>query len=401
MTVGLPASIHTPPTFAVAVNRHFRNKVKPGDRHFWRFNMSFTNVELTLPELLLTIRQGQAWCAPHAHVRHHRPTRRNPNYYTTYRVKANISECQLLALDSDTGDEQSHFATLLQDPFIARYAGLLHSTASSTPTQPRSRIIFRLSEPLPRDKFEEALKALLHRFSFCDQSVNHAAAVFYGAQTCDYYLTEQVLPLSVLAAEIVAPYQTFLAAEEKKREEARAARLAAYGSRAEPAAGQVAAYVQAVYQNLCAELAATSPGRGVRHQRLYGAALTLGGLLAAPWLTNAARSLLGDTPDALLEAAEANGYVTEYGEEDTLRTIDDGLAQGERRPLEEPVWYAQRPFFQVGDWVQAVVNGKVKAEGYVRRLRETSHWEYELDSQPNVWFARDLLTGGGAISEEN
>ena len=55
----------------------------------------------------------------------------------------------------------------------------------------------------------------------------------------------------------------------------------------------------------------------------------------------------------------------------------------------------------MGDWVQAIVNGKVKAEGHVRRLRETSHWEYELDSLRNVWFARDLLTGGGAISEEN
>ena len=47
---------------------------------------------------------------------------------------------------------------------------------------------------------------------------------------------------------------------------------------------------------------------------------------------------------------------------------------------EKPVWYAQQPYFQVGDWVQAVVNGKVKAEGHMRRLRETSYWEYDLNS---------------------
>lgn len=33
---------------------------------------------------------------------------------------------------------------------------------------------------------------------------------------------------------------------------------------------------------------------------------------------------------------------------------------------EKPVWYAQQPYFQLGDWVQAVVNGKVKAEGHMQ-----------------------------------
>ena len=288
----------------------------------------------------------------------------------------------------------------LPAPFIARYVGLLHSTASSTPEQPRSRIIFLLSEPLPTAAYEQALKALLHRFPFCDQSVNHAAAVFYGAQNCDYLLTSQTLPLSVLQEAIVDPYNAFLDAERQKRAEERAARLAAYGSRKTAAAGQVAAYLQAVCHNTFHELATTPPGQGLRHRRLYAAALKMGGLLAAPWVTAAARASLHDAPDALLEAAEANGYVSAYGEEDTLRTIDNGLAQGELMPLDEPVWYAQRPFFQVGARVQAVVAGEVKAEGRVRRLRETSHWEYELESRPNVWFARELLIVGEAGQTE-
>ena len=29
------------------------------------------------------------------------------------------------------------------------------------------------------------------------------------------------------------------------------------------------------------------------------------------------------------------------------------------------------------------------------RLRETTHWEYELDTRPNVWFARELLRQPG------
>ena len=50
--------------------------------------------------------------------------------------------------------------------------------------------------------------------------------------------------------------------------------------------------------------------------------------------------------------------------------------------------------------MQAVVAGEVKAEGRVRRLRETSHWEYELESRPNVWFARELLIVGEAGQTE-
>lgn len=384
------------PSFELAVNTIYQDKVKPGDGRFWQFNMTFTTRRLTLPALLGHIRRGHAWCAPHAQVRHHRPTRRNPNYQTTYRVKANVSHCQLLALDSDTGDEQSAFASLMQDPFIARYVGLLHSTASSTPEQPRSRIIFLLEEPLPTADYEAALKALLHRFPFCDQSVNHAAAVFYGAQNCDYLLTNQVLPLRVLQAAILELYQNFVAAEQQKRAEARAARLAAYGSRQTAEPGQVAAYVQAVCQNAVEELAAAPSGRGLRHQQLYAAAYTLGGLQTAPWMTAAGQAMLREAPEALLEAAEANGYIADYGEEDALRTIDDGLAQGAQRPLDEPVWYAPRPFFQVGDWVQAVVGGVVKAEGRVRRLREGRHWEYELESRPHVWFARELLVAPNA-----
>ncbi|MBK7916811.1 MAG: hypothetical protein IPJ94_11245 [Chloroflexi bacterium] len=133
--------------FQVAINQKYRDKVKPGDGRFWRFNMTFQNTHLTLPKLLAAISEGYAWTAPHLHKRHHRPTPTNPHYRTTYRVKANVVGSQLLALDSDTGDERSQFDTLLADPFIGQYAGLLHASASST-TMPRTRIVFLLDQPL-------------------------------------------------------------------------------------------------------------------------------------------------------------------------------------------------------------------------------------------------------------
>jgi two-component system, sensor histidine kinase and response regulator len=64
--------------FQVAINQKYRDKVKPGDGRFWKFNMTFQTTRLTLPKLLVAIRQGYAWTAPHRRIRHHRPRRANP-----------------------------------------------------------------------------------------------------------------------------------------------------------------------------------------------------------------------------------------------------------------------------------------------------------------------------------
>ena len=94
--------------------------------------MTFENETLSLDTFAESIVVGYAWSAPHQHVSHHRPKRKNPNYYTTYRVKANVLGSQLLALDSDTEDERSSFANLMADPLIGQYAAMIHASASST-----------------------------------------------------------------------------------------------------------------------------------------------------------------------------------------------------------------------------------------------------------------------------
>jgi hypothetical protein len=83
--------------------------------------------------------------------------------------------------------------------------------------------------------------------------------VFYGARSdCVYRLPGNRLPLSILNDAIIQPYTAFLEREKARRE----ARLARYGHREEPAAGQVDRYVQAVYDNLLTELAQTEAGLG-------------------------------------------------------------------------------------------------------------------------------------------
>ena len=199
----------------MAINRNYTDKVKPGDGRFWNFNMTFENETLSLPAFVDSIVAGYAWTAPRVHIRHHRPKRKNPDYHTTYRVKVNVLGSQLLALDSDTEDERSSFASLLADPFIGHYATLVHASASSTWERPRSRVVFLLDTVLSRDDYELALQALLFAYPFCDQSVKHAATVFYGAKDCAYCLLRKTLPVSVLWERFVQPFQDHLESEQR------------------------------------------------------------------------------------------------------------------------------------------------------------------------------------------
>ena len=41
--------------FAVDVNTHFTDKVKPGDPRYWKLNMTFSSYQATAAELLLSL----------------------------------------------------------------------------------------------------------------------------------------------------------------------------------------------------------------------------------------------------------------------------------------------------------------------------------------------------------
>jgi hypothetical protein len=390
--------------FQAAINRKYTDKIKPGDGRFWDFNMTFENETLSLPAFVNSITAGHAWTAPHEHIRHHRPKRNKPDYHTTFRVKANVIDSQLLALDSDTEDERSSFASLLADPFIGQYAALIHASASSTWEKPRSRIVFLLDRVLNPDDYELALQALLFGYPFCDQSVKHAAAVFYGAKDCAYCFLGTILPVSVLWEKFVHPYQAHLQSENRKRAEARQRRLAEADAQItkESLSEQIAAYVTQVKEHILDELSSTSAGSGLRHSLLFESALQLGSLQSATWLTADAKSQLHTFEDDLFDAAVRNGYAADYGEDDTWRTIENGVDIGIRLPYEEPVWYSSGSSFNAGDRVTAVVNGVVVAEGQIRRFRENkegNYWEYELESKPHIWFAKNLLRRNQGIKD--
>ena len=124
---------------------------------------------------------------------------------------------------------------------------------------------------------------------------------------------------------------------------------------------------------------------------MFTTALKLGSLQAAHWLTSEAEELLRVVEGRILDAAVQNGYVDDYGEDDALRTIENGVDLGRERPWDEPVWNAEY-FPQPGMPVVARTADGVIARGHIAAFREGERgWEFRLEERPRVWFAQGLL----------
>ena len=90
--------------------------------------------------------------------------------------------------------------------------------------------------------------------------------------------------------------------------------------------GRATAYLQAIVEGEAAQVAAARPGHS--HQTLLRAALRLGNLVGGGALTDA------DARAALLPATTAHIGTRrcDCTEASVLRTINDGLAYGQRQP---------------------------------------------------------------------
>lgn len=373
--------------FAVDVNRLFTDKVKPGDKRYWKLNMSFRTYELTARELLADIHAGHAWTAPHRKVQHRRPDGKQ----TTFRVKQNVIGVQAIGLDSDTGDERSALAWWTADPFFAEFGAFAHTTASHTDERPRCRVVFVLPELLTVGDAELLLRALHERYPHVDHSAKDASRIFYGARGCQFVAPGHVLT-GDMARALILPLKE---REEELRQAAEARRAAFASSRSgkKANAGAVAAYVASAKDRRLAYVAAAREGTGERHERLIEAAFRLGSLRGAAWLTEPARRVLLGVEDELVGAAQANGYAAKYGEEATRREVQNSVALGERSPALEPDWRDVRDFFAVGDAVAVVHQRRVLARGRVAELRkgiDDADYLFRLDSA-GVWYPRAWL----------
>jgi hypothetical protein len=104
-------------------------------------------------------------------------------------------------------------------------------------------------------------------------------------------------------------------------------------------AGAAAAYVHAKITGIIADLAARQPGG--RNTAIYTAALKTGSTLGAARTTDGAEHAAHGwddqaAEDALMEAAEANGYIAQHGPAAARSAIRSGLRNGLRNPRPLP-----------------------------------------------------------------
>ena len=110
-------------------------------------------------------------------------------------------------------------------------------------------------------------------------------------------------------------------------------------------AGTAACYVHARVDGIAADLAAHEPGG--RGTALYTAALKVGSTLGAARTTPGAGHAAAEWTDqaaeqALMDAAEANGYVAKHGTAAARTAIRSGLRNGLRNPRPLPVFTARQ-----------------------------------------------------------
>lgn len=177
--------IQNPGSFRVAVNKYSTGKLPPGDPLWADFNDAFSNQELSIIDFANAIYTGHAYAA----------------WHKGRRSLANFQCAQHIALDMDTGDERSDPDKLMQHAFVQAYAALIHSTPSSTPEAPRSRIVFVLDQCITSaESYQAAARFMVAMFPGADPACTDASRFFFGCKDCQIELPYKVLPLNHLRA---------------------------------------------------------------------------------------------------------------------------------------------------------------------------------------------------------
>lgn len=164
-------------TVKVAVNRTVKNKPSNDDKSAWAsLAKKFENSDLTVTELIDSIRSGYAFCAQH------RNSRRSANF-----------QCmQVLAVDIDSG---TTVEAALQSPFFQQFGSFIYTTVSHQPDAHRFRIVFVMESPITDEKrMRAAYTGLIRKFGG-DRSCIDACRMFFGAEGCEVHVVGKTLPM--------------------------------------------------------------------------------------------------------------------------------------------------------------------------------------------------------------
>lgn len=169
--------------YRIAINSMATGKLVQGDSRWGQFNDSFVNHTISTTEVLSAIYLGHAYAC----------------WHEGRRKTENFSCGQHVGIDMDTKDERSTLDTLKQHELLRTYGGIIHTTPSHTPDEPRARVILFLDQPIQSATAYAALATfLMTQFAGHDESCKDASRFFYGAHKCDIWYEEGCIPLAHL-----------------------------------------------------------------------------------------------------------------------------------------------------------------------------------------------------------
>lgn len=234
------------------------------------------------------------------------------------RTRDNFKQSQLLALDLD---DNVSLDDCQANALIRQYAFFIGDTATSKPTFRKTRVYFRLEQPITdRVLWEQAQSAVIYKFQALrpDEACKDVSRLFYGSTNGTYETFDQLLPFETLT-QWIDEFQAS-STELDKRTPDQNDRIIEQNKLYTATDNRYEAYAQATLVNRCNELSSLSDGR---NQYLLNSAILLGTMVGAGMINEF------DVIQGLTNAALASGY-----KRDINGVITRGLAYGQAKPFD-------------------------------------------------------------------
>ena len=281
----------------------------------------------------------------------------SPIVFDGPRKGANAVQVSLLVFDLDDGTPPIQVLDWLEGLHVA-----VASTHKSTPDAWRLRVMVELVEPIPAAEYRAVWDAAVEHLlrGHVDGSTYDLARMFYlpthPPNSVPFAQVVPGLPLDWKAlpkASAPPPRRLLLGLEDIPGLEA--------GDERKRSLGLLRGFAEAI---------AEAP-KGERHKTILAKARAAGGL--RQWLD------YDEIMSMLLEAADTNGSVADYGEDSVRRAIEDGISYGVEEPW-SPAQLGEAPQAKVrhtrGDAVSEAVDEVLRAR--------TAYPDFPLDTLPEV-----------------
>ena len=348
----------------IAINKKHKGKHPPGlsenaQKAWFRwYNAEFENVELSLSALAKSIQKG------HGYTTQHRDYRKAANFICGHHI----------AIDADNLPGGTTLQDIVNnDPFIAKYAALLHTTASHGPHKTKARVIFVFDKPLPKATSQATAQTALteHYSQIADSACKDACRLFFGAPGCEVLVLGNVLPIDVFHSQIVAPWQT--AQEQKDRQRLETSKTAVVVDSDKAPSWLLESHAQKLLERVSSAL------DGEKYHTLRNVSRAFGGYVAAGyydewlvvgWLENA----ISRNPNNVKSLSHAKS------------TIGEAIQNGKKAPLyfelkQQEKQQCQRP----GPGPEPNMDSSWQDDILHQRLRECEALIMELPAAAPAW----------------